>query len=395
MKTNKFKKIICCFFVGLFVLMIPALIAVNLRIPGKSVPSAGNPPSADAFSEKNETGAENGFFGRLFPVGSAAAQPDRRDARRVAVCGSVFALRMYADGVSVSDLDTVETDRGEASPGLDAGFLKGDLILAINGKAVTGTEMISREVAGSGGAAVKFTVRRAGSEIRLTLIPVKEADTGVYKAGLWLRDSTAGIGTMTFYDPDTMAYAALGHCVCDADTGLPIETARGSVFHAQLTGIRKGESGAAGELTGTFSGTDVIGDIQRNTDHGIYGVLREQPEIYGIYEIADEDEIAVGAAEVVTAVDNDGPKAYSVEIKETKTGDKNRNMVIRVTDTRLLAQTGGIVQGMSGSPILQNGKLVGAITHVLLDDSATGYAIYAKTMYGEASSVGGALRDAA
>ena len=284
--------------------------------------------------------------------------------------------------------------REKKKTALAAGLMKGDIITAVNGNKIMDITDISNAVDDCNGGDIAFTVRRAGNEYVFSVTPEIDRDTGGYKVGLWLRDNAAGIGTLTFYEPETRVFAGLGHAVCDADTGLPVEMSYGEVLSAHINSVKKGSSGFAGEISGTFE-ENLLGGSYLNTDSGIFGALDAAPVTYGDYEIALPSEITEGEAEVVTSIDNDGPKAYSLEITEVNpTADNHRDMVIRVTDTRLLAATGGIVQGMSGSPILQNGKLIGAVTHVLLDDSATGYAIFADTMWDTASSLADAEKAA-
>ncbi|MBQ6018980.1 MAG: SpoIVB peptidase [Clostridia bacterium] len=398
---KKIIQIICTAVIAFCILTISTVAAGNYLMPDDyrtvrgAAPDAGKLFRVDTVGQTAGT-AEKSGVGELQLLGVIPVKDVRvtvRAREKVVVCGSVFALRMFTRGVNVAELDTVVTAQGEERPAFDAGFMKGDVILAVNGETPDGAESVGNRVAGSGGGAVVFTVRRAGTVITLTLTPALEQSTGIYKAGLWLRDNTAGIGTLTFYDEKSGVFAGLGHCVSDAETGLPIELSRGEILHASVTGLRKGGGGQAGELTGSFYGGDILGDIRLNSDRGVYGVLTDAPEGVGEYEIALPEEIETGEAEMITSIDNDGAKSYSVEIKKIIPGSGNRNMVVHVTDTRLLAASGGIVQGMSGSPLLQNGRLIGAVTHVLLDDSATGYAIFAKTMCDAANSVSASLLD--
>ena len=392
-----FAVIVCCF------VTISAVAAGNYLLPDSfsaaNLESAGGGKIFSVSGVRQAAGASREQIEGELRLLSAVPVKDVRVAsikrNKVAVCGSVFALRMFTQGVNVVDLDAVATAEGEKRPALDAGFMRGDVITAVNGDAAVSAEAIGRYVADCAGSPVLFTVSRAGSVLQLSLTPAIEQGTGLYKAGLWLRDSAAGIGTMTFYDPESGVYAGLGHCVSDADTGLPVQLRQGDILTASITGIRKGGGGQAGELTGAFVSADVIGDIRLNSDKGIYGVLTDAPDALGEYEIAEPEEIETGEAQIAASIDNDGPRLYSARIEKIRTGADERNMVIRVTDSRLLAACGGIVQGMSGSPILQNGRLIGAVTHVLLDDSATGYAIFAKTMYEQAGGVGNETRNAA
>ena len=314
----------------------------------------------------------------IIPVKTVEVTQTRR--QQVVVCGTVCGLRIYSDGVSVVDTDTVQTNLGLKQPAFDAGFMKGDTIIAVNGHEVLSAADVSDEIDAVGGGEVVFTVRRGETQIDISLHPVLDVNTGTYRTGLWLRDSAAGIGTMTFYDPETNVFACLGHAVSDADTGLTVPVRKGDVLSASINAIRKGSNGTAGEIAGSLGDT-VLGTIAENADLGVYGVLSQTPNAYGLFPVAYSSEVQTGEAEVITSIDNNGPRAYSMVIERIDAGDNgNKSMIVRITDTALLAATGGIVQGMSGSPIIQNGMLVGAVTHVFLDDSAKGYAILAETM---------------
>ncbi|MBQ6164087.1 MAG: SpoIVB peptidase [Clostridia bacterium] len=392
---KKIFKIICFSAIVFCLLAISSVAAGSCLMPDSFRTLEGSSPdtgiifkiaadSQPVGSTEEKCECELRLLGVL-PVKNVSVTVEKRP--KVVVCGSVFALRMSMQGICVVDIDSVITAEGEKRPALDAGFMKGDVITAVNGALPDGAEEIGSIISGSGGNAVTFTVTRADTSLLLTLTPAQEESTGIYKAGLWLRDSAAGIGTMTFYDQSSGVFAGLGHCVSDADTGMPVLLSKGEAFSATITGIRKGGNGKAGELTGAFVSADLIGDIRLNSDRGVYGFLSDTPADVGEYELAEPAEIETGPAQIVASIDNEGPKFYAVDIKKILNGEDNRNLVVRVTDTRLLAASGGIVQGMSGSPIIQNGRLIGAVTHVLLDDSATGYAIFAKTMYNAALTV--------
>jgi stage IV sporulation protein B len=203
-----------------------------------------------------------------------------------------------------------------------------------------------------------------------------------------VRDSSAGIGTLTWYNPETRVFTGLGHAVCDVDTGERMPLASGEAADAEITGCRKGRAGNPGELRGRFLSGHLIGTLKRNSASGIYGVLADDVSFPGEGErvpVAARREVLPGRAEILTTIHGTEPERYEIYIERVDSSvNSTRNMVIRVTDPRLLEETGGIVQGMSGSPILQNGKLVGAVTHVFVNDPSRGYAIFAETMLEEA-----------
>ncbi len=297
----------------------------------------------------------------------------------VLVSGDIFGLRLFTTGVVVVRTDTVDSAEGYVSPGETAGLIKGDVIIAVDGEAITdGTQLSSIfSVGNSSGFKVEYT--RSGKDMSTTLYAAFSQSEQKYKAGLWVRDSAAGIGTMTFCC-DNGVFAGLGHGVCDVDTGELLPLSNGDIVPAEISGCNKGESGKAGELCGTFT-SGVSGVIFANNEKGLYGIVTQMKKTGKYYPVALPSEIKVGKAKIISTVDDSGPSYFDVKItKVSKGSNENKNLVIEVTDTRLLEKTGGIVQGMSGSPIIQNGMLVGAVTHVFLNDSAKGYGIFADTM---------------
>ena len=262
----------------------------------------------------------------------------------------------------------------------------GDVILSVQGKAISSAQELSGRVAEADADSVELSVLRAGRAITLRAdSPVSSTD-GRRRLGVWVRDSTAGVGTLSYMDPATQAYGALGHAIVDGDTGDMLSVRDGAILQAEIVGVAKGESGRAGELKGSFlKEGKQIGTLVHNSTYGIYGIMEEQPEglLYpqGL-PIGDRRQAHEGAATIISTVDGDGPKAYTVEILRCFDQDKpsQKGMILRVTDARLLEKTGGIVQGMSGSPIIQNGKLIGALTHVYLSDPTQGYGMYIEWM---------------
>ncbi|MBQ4036752.1 MAG: SpoIVB peptidase [Clostridia bacterium] len=297
----------------------------------------------------------------------------------VVVGGELFGVRLRSRGLLVTALGEVETASGSRSPALEAGLKKGDLLLTADGVTLSTAAELSKVLAKSEGRAVTLALEREGKPLSLSLTPVSAADEGGYRAGIWVRDGAAGIGTVTFRDPVTGVFGGLGHGVCDGDTGLIFPLKDGDVAPARVIGIRKGENGAPGELRGRLEEDD-LGDVLSNTSCGIFGKCAPLPDAVTV-PLGFREEVTVGDATILCTLTDGEKREYAVRIEEIpnpRGGDKN--MVICVTDPALLAQTGGIVQGMSGSPILQNGKLVGAVTHVLVGDPARGYGIFIENM---------------
>lgn len=312
------------------------------------------------------------------------------DELHVSVLGTPFGMKLYTDGVLVIDITTVETVSGSISPGEDAGVKKGDYILSADGKQVLTNEELSAAVAASGGNRIKLVIERGGTQKTVYVTPALSKETNSYRIGLWVRDSSAGIGTLTFYSPATGIVCGLGHGVCDEDTGDLLELKNGEIVSAEIVSVEKGSSGSPGQLKGKFTyGT--IGKIDCNSEKGVYSVLKGKLGFSRLTETALKQEVRDGDAQILCTVDGREPQLYSCRIKKRSSAylSATQNMTVTVTDPELLKLTGGIVQGMSGSPILQNGKLIGAVTHVLIDDPTTGYAIFAENMLKEAESTAG------
>lgn len=312
------------------------------------------------------------------------------DELHVSVLGMPFGMKLYTDGVLVIDITTVETVSGSISPGEDAGVKKGDYILSADGRQVLTNEELSAAVAASGGNRIKLVIKRGGTQKTVYVTPALSKETNSYRIGLWVRDSSAGIGTLTFYSPATGIVCGLGHGVCDEDTGDLLELKNGEIVSAEIVSVEKGSSGSPGQLKGRFTyGT--IGKIDCNSEKGVYSVLKGKLGFSRLTETALKQEVRDGDAQILCTVDGREPQLYSCRIKKRSSAylSAAQNMTVTVTDPELLKLTGGIVQGMSGSPILQNGKLIGAVTHVLIDDPTTGYAIFAENMLKEAESTAG------
>ncbi|MBO4886044.1 MAG: SpoIVB peptidase [Clostridia bacterium] len=301
-------------------------------------------------------------------------------ARTVAPGGQSVGIALATQGVVVVGL----SDPGGSIPGPArlAGVKPGDVISAVDGAPLENAEALTRRVAD--GAPLSLTLRRGGQVSTIDVTPTADAG-GAYRLGLWVRDSTAGIGTMTFYDPETSGYGALGHAVTDPDTGITLPVRRGDLMESAVTAIEPGKKGEPGELVGHFTPESrVLGSILANTPLGIYGELSEPltNELFpGGVPVMSSGEVRPGPAQLLTTLDDGGVRAYDCEIvKLTGSTNAERSFVLRVTDPELLRRTGGIVQGMSGSPVLQEGRLAGAVTHVFVSDPTRGYGVFIENM---------------
>ena len=325
----------------------------------------------------SETVSDIKLFG-VIPVKSATVSYSK--PQTVYVSGESFGIKLYTDGVIVVGTKDVETDNGTCNPAAEAGIEKGDIIISINDVKVTSSIQVEDIFNDNNGKAYKIKVKRNGSYKTFSLSPVYSSQAGCYKVGIWVRDSTAGIGTITFYNPENNSLGALGHPITDVDTNEIMPILNGEAVKANVTKLYKSTSGEAGSICCDFT-NDIIGTLSTNSAGGIYGKYTADIDESRPYQVATAQEVEKGQAQILCTLDGSGPQLYTVEI--TKISYRNsdeKNMVIKVTDDSLLNKTGGIVQGMSGSPIIQNGKLIGALTHVIVDNPEKGYGIFAETM---------------
>ena len=288
--------------------------------------------------------------------------------------GTAFGVKFHTDGVVIAGIP------GGEGPAAEAGLRRGDVITHINGQTITSVSRFAEMVKSSEGA--ELTVEyRSGNLTHTARLTPRVDESGEYRLGIWIKDSAAGIGTITFIDPETMRFVGLGHGICDADSGYLIPLASGTAEEVELTGVTIGEAGAPGELRGSFCGKK-LGKLIKNAETGIYGLLSEVP--VGLekerFPVGNKGDVKAGKAYIFATVDADGRAMYEIEISNIEKDSDCRNFIVRVTDERLLSKTGGIVQGMSGSPIIQNGKIIGAVTHVLVNDPTRGYGIFIENM---------------
>lgn len=309
------------------------------------------------------------------------------DREMVVPGGTPFGIKMFTEGVIVVGMSDIASGGTSSNPAKTAGVRVGDIITAMDGNTVQTNEDVGRIVMASKGNPVRIDLERNGEPMTCQMQPVK-SDDGVYRAGIWVRDSSAGIGTLTYYNPSTDVFAGLGHAICDIDTGDIMPLHSGEIVDVTITGVHRGTSGSPGELRGSFTG-DTTGELLINSQVGIFGTGGQPDTALEPVPLALRYEVVEGPATILCTLDDKGPQEYSISIEKVSIAENNptKNMVIRVTDPRLLEKTGGIVQGMSGSPILQGGKLVGAVTHVFVNDPTRGYGIFAENMEKMLSSV--------
>ena len=323
-------------------------------------------------------------LGGWLPVRTIRAVVTERPT--VTVCGTPFGVKMFSGRCPRGGIFGCKHRRRAGNPAKAAGLRLGDRVIRIGSTATEDNDAVKQALEAAQGGAVEVVYVRSGEQRQTSLTPVWDASSAQWRAGMWVRDSSAGVGTMTFVDRQLGVFAGLGHPISDSDTGESVALRSGEIVACSIVGCTSGTIGSPGELKGKFLGTHALGSIGINGPNGVYGTLRTA--LPGeMRELAFAQEVVPGEAEIWATTEGETPRAYKVRIEKVNDADPRRNMILRVTDPALLAKTGGIVQGMSGSPILQNGRLVGAVTHVLVNDPTRGYGIFAQTMLKQARAV--------
>ncbi len=336
--------------------------------------------------EAGETEVSVNLFG-LFPLRRLRVNVD--EETRLVPGGAAVGVALATKGVLVVGV----SDVAGKSPAQQAGLRAGDVIESINGQELTSSEQLTALVSAAGGSPLNVTFNRDGVMRQAILAPMQDTVSGAWRIGAWVRDSTAGVGTLSYYNPVDGSYGALGHAINDGDTGRLLPVRLGSLLQAEIVDVRRGKKGTPGELRGSFLRDQVIlGDMEKNTQLGIYGYL-DAPYQNPLYPdgvpVGYQESVEVGPATILSTIDGNGVRAYSVEIVQAarQLMPAQKSMVIKVTDPVLLEKTGGIVQGMSGSPILQNGRIIGAVTHVFVDDPTQGFGVYIEWMLSTAETL--------
>lgn len=294
--------------------------------------------------------------------------------------GESIGVRMDVAGVLIVDLE------GAAEY---SGLKKGDKIIAVDGIEVSNAQEVQKLV-NRIRSSIELTVERNGGSRKYTIVPQKSGSDNTYRLGIWIKDKTAGIGTLTYYDTDNMTFGALGHPILDSETGTTLDIEKGELLSSEIIGIEKGTSGIPGEIQGVFKTPDrPLGKLIKNTDYGIFGTAVDMTSQKEAVPIAYQSQVKEESAYILTTLEDNTVRKYDVEIekKEKQTCADTKSMVIHVTDKRLIEKCGGIVQGMSGSPIIQNGRLIGAITHVFVEDPTRGYAVYIEWMLEQSDGI--------
>ena len=314
---------------------------------------------------------------------TALPTTDQSSSKEVIPLGTVFGIKLFTDGVIVASLSDIYTDSGVCCPAAEAGIQPGDYLLTADGRDIPDNATLAQYIGSSQGEPIAFQIRRGDEVLEVEVDPVYGG--GSFKTGMWVRDSAAGIGTLTFYDPESGKFGGLGHGICDMDTSGVMTLKSGEPAPITLSGIVKGEKNAPGQLRGYFSSDESLGTLLANKETGVYGTLNTVPNGEAV-EVLTREEVEPGPVQLMVCLDETGPQLYEGEIEEIVDRDsQTKNLVVHVTDPRLIEKTGGIVQGMSGCPILQNGKMAGAVTHVFTEDPTRGYGIFIENMLDAAS----------
>lgn len=363
MKRIRFVLFLCIF------LMLFMVVPNSISALEANVSSDIDAASADLFDDISE----------MF-----VPKPKHEDLGSVILGGIPIGLSLDNDGIEVLGFTEIITENGAVSPAADSGLQIGDKIVRINDMKANKINQLSK--AANDQKAVKIGYQRNGRESETSITPQKDILSGQYKLGLWAKDVSNGIGTLTFVK-DNKYFGSLGHPIT-AKTGEIVEISGGKVHECVILGVNKGVKGAAGELKGAFSNTKEIGTIDKNNKFGVYGKFSAYPDNLDAaktIEVASISEVKPGKAQIYSTIEGSTPKLYDVEIiKAANQSQKDdKGLVIKVSDPVLLEKTGGIVQGMSGSPIIQNGKLVGAVTHVFINDPTRGFGMFAQWMLTE------------
>ena len=303
------------------------------------------------------------------------------DPDRYFAGGETLGFSLQSKGVILIGGNYILSKNGIERPFENSGLKTGDIITKINGFEINNSQDISKILENFEGGSISLTVNRSGNIFEVDICPALDSMSNTYKLGLWVKEDAVGIGTLSFVNATTKRFGSLGHSINDSETNECIEVSGGNIYTSKILGIKKGNSGKAGELIGTFNRENVLGSVDKNCDYGVYGfvdcvesVTKNKTSV----DIGGRLSAKPGKAQILSALDGDEIKAYDIEIIKTnfQQSCNEKSMVIRVVDKELIAKTGGIVQGMSGSPIIQDGKLIGAVTHVFVNDATKGFGIY-------------------
>lgn len=392
---KKFKFILTIFLLLIiysyisFITLIPdnVILLNNEKIKFKNMPAITKiETTMTSLNNSNVTNVEFRLFGNVLLKTSTITQIEKI---KVVPVGKIIGLKLYTDGVLVVGISENEENNVEKESDINPG----DIILEINGKIVKSINALKEIVNNSKGEKLKLTIMRNGNILNTNIIPTK-IEGEKYQLGLWVKDAATGVGTMTFYEPESKKFAILGHGITDPDTNKLIKIDYGDLVTAKVISLKRGIENEPGEIKGTIINSQSIGKIDKNTQFGVFGILNNLTALNidtsKEIEIASRDEIEEGEARIICSINTSNtPKEYKIEIQKVyKENDyNNKSMLIKIIDEELLKETGGIIRGLSGAPIIQNGKFVGAVTNVLVSNPEIGYAVFADKMLKESNKI--------
>lgn len=388
---KKFKFILIIFLLLIiysyvsFITLIPdnVILLNNEKINFKNMPAITKiETTMTSLNNSNVTNVEFRLFGNILLKTSTITKIEKI---KVVPVGKIIGLKLYTDGVLVVGISEDEENSVEKEFDINPG----DIILEINGKLVKSINTLKEIVNNSNGENLKLTIMRNGNILNTNIIPTK-IEGEKYQLGLWVKDAATGVGTMTFYEPDSKKFAILGHGITDSDTNKLIKIDYGDLVTAKVISLKRGVENEPGEIKGTIINSQSIGKINKNTQFGVFGILNNLTALNidtsKAIEIASRDEIKEGEAKIICSINtSNNPKEYKIEIQKIyKENDyNNKSMLIKIIDEELLKETGGIIRGLSGAPIIQNNKFVGAVTNVLVSNPEIGYAVFSDMMIQE------------
>lgn len=356
----------------------------------EAIQTAASTSETDGIHETKTTNVNVNILGNI-PVKNVSVSVLPRTT--VIPVGTVAGVKLYTNGVLVVGMTEVQgIDNEKHKPYENSGIKEGDMIISIEEQEIDNTSDLVNTVNKSNGEEIDIKFVRDGQTLECSIRPTQTSEAE-YKLGLWVRDSAAGIGTVSFYEPDSKIFGALGHGITDIDTGQLINIANGEFITTKVLSITKGEEGEPGKMQGTVNKQQNIGQIYKNTNFGIYGIVSNLSALNldssKEMEVALREEIKTGQAVILNSLDGNRVEEYSIEIEKIYSNNDydNKSMLFKVTDERLLEKTGGIIQGMSGSPIVQNGKFIGAVTNVLVNDPTKGYGVFGDLMLKQSKEV--------
>lgn len=370
-------------------LNINTLLGINVKTQEKNIANTENLDTIQASSNWNiddeYTGKVN-LSVNIFGINVKDITVNVLETTEVVPLGELVGLKLYTNGVLVVGMSEISgLDKNKYKPYENTGILEGDMIVEINEKTVTNTTELIECVNNSKGKEISIKYIRDGEILETNIKPVETAKDD-YKIGLWVRDAAAGVGTISFYEPSSGLFASLGHGIIDVDTEKLLDISTGEFVTTNIVSIVKGEKGSPGKIQGSVENQKTIGEVYKNTEFGVFGKLSNtsvlNEDLSKTVKVASRNEIKTGKATIMCTIENNQKKEYEVEIEKIYINNNtdNKSMVLKITDEQLLEKTGGIIQGMSGSPIMQNGRLIGVLTHVLVSNPTVGYGVFADLM---------------